>query len=255
MNPLRDLKDSDKEDAPKASWLLVFDGVEDPSVLDEFWPYNGPGSVLITSRSPFSWTASIRLNPFTTEGAVQFLLKLTRREASEEQQQAVGDVSEHLGRLPLALAQIAGLIQHKDLSFAEFLESYNEQQELLRQSNSDLVADSTGYEHTLASVWALDNLAHGVPLLNMISMLDPDSIPEWVLTEPLTKAHLGIFPQSWPEFLEARKELLACSLISRYSIEKTLSVHRLVQDVIRARMTPDEFRDNFMACVKLTVSI
>lgn len=256
VNPLRDLRDLDKPNPPLASWLLVYDGVEDPAVLNEFWPYNGPGSVLITSRSPFSWTASVQLAPFTEQEAIDFLLKLTGEAASDEQRKAVGKVNHQLGGLPLALAQMAGLMQHKKLTFAEFLESYKEQEELLRQSDSDLVLQASGYEHTLASVWAFENLAHGGPMLNLVSMLDPDGIIEGILTVALTKPGVVTpFPKSWPEYIDARNELVACSLLRRDKVEKKFAIHRLVQDVARARMTTDEFRQSFMSCVRLITEL
>lgn len=256
VNPLKDLRDLDKPNPPLASWLLVYDGVEDPTILNEFWPYNGPGSVLITSRSPFSWTASVQLAPFTEQEAIAFLLKLTGEEASDEQRKAVGKVNHQLGGLPLALAQMAGLMQHKKLTFAEFLESYKEQEELLRQSDSDLVVQASGYEHTLASVWAFENLAHGEPMLNLVSMLDPDGIIEGILTVALTKSGvITSFPSSWPEYIDARNELVACSLLRRDKIEKKFAIHRLVQDVARARMTADEFRQSFMTCVRLITEL
>jgi tetratricopeptide (TPR) repeat protein len=258
LNPLKDFRDAGKPNAPQASWLLVFDGVENPDVLNDFWPYNGPGSVLITSRSPFSWSRSLQLAPFTEDEAIKFLLKLTEKDASEEQRKAVGKVNDQLGGLPLALAQMAGLIQHKQLSFAEFLESYNEQEELLRQANSDLVLSASGYEHTLASVWAFENLAYGVPMLNLVSMLDPDGIPESLLTaslgRPKRRNSIQALWTAYDEYTDARNELVACSLLSRDKIERRLSIHRLVQDVARARMSPREFRSNFMTCVDLISS-
>ena len=97
VSPLKDLADVHKDEPEKATWLLVFDGVEDPDILNEFWPYDGPGSVLITSRSPFSWTSALPLRPFTSDEATEYLLKITGREASEEARKAVVDVSRRLG--------------------------------------------------------------------------------------------------------------------------------------------------------------
>jgi hypothetical protein len=258
VTPLKDLADVSKDEPEKATWLLVFDGVEDPDILNEFWPYDGPGSVLITSRSPFSWTSSIPLRPFTSDEATGFLLKITGREASEEARRAVITVSQRLGGLPLALTQMAGIILHKQLSFVEFLDSYNErrsQQELLQLSAGKLITDSPGYEHTVASVWAFENLSHGQGLLNVVSMLDPDGILESLLTTKPGTIDLHSFPQSLEDYILARNELLACSLVTGQKRDRKLFIHRLVQDVARARMTQTEFRANFMTCVKLISSL
>lgn len=99
VEPLKDLTSKDSE---KASWLLVFDGVRDPSALNAFWPYDGPGSILITSRNPFEWTTSYQLVPFTVPEATRYLLQATKRD-HQESQAAVQQVCEKLGGLPLAL--------------------------------------------------------------------------------------------------------------------------------------------------------
>lgn len=260
VTPLKDLADAqgDESEKEKATWLLVFDGVEDPDILNDFWPYDGPGAVLITSRSPFSWPSSLPLRPFTSDEATDFLLKLTGREASDEARKAATDVSRQLGGLPLALTQMAGIILHKKLSFDEFLDSYNErqsQQELLQLSAGELMTKSPGYEHTVASVWAFENLTHGQGLLNVVSMLDPDGISEGLLTAKLGTIELQSFPQSLDDYRLARNELLACSLVNGKKVDRKLFMHRLVQDVARARMTQIEFRANFMTCVKLVSSV
>lgn len=97
VDPLKDIKDG----TVRASWLLVFDSVNDGKLLNNFWPYDGPGSILITSRSPFSWTTSLPLVPFSVREATEYLLRLTKRGHSD--QQHAEDVSHKLGGLPLAL--------------------------------------------------------------------------------------------------------------------------------------------------------
>lgn len=100
VDPLKDLKDKDSE---RASWLLVYDSVDDSSIINDFWPYDGPGSILITSRNPFPWMTSLSLAPFSISEATDYLLNLTRREKSSEARRNVEDVSQKLGGLPLAL--------------------------------------------------------------------------------------------------------------------------------------------------------
>lgn len=100
VEPLKNLRDKNSE---LASWLLVYDGVEISKTINEFWPYDGPGSVLATSRNPFTWTISWPLIPFTATEATDFLLQLTRRQGDAATRAAVAAVSQRLGGLPLAL--------------------------------------------------------------------------------------------------------------------------------------------------------
>jgi hypothetical protein len=99
LNPLQSAGDTAKQ----ISWLLVYDGADDSSIINEFWPYDAPGSVLITSRSPFSWTNSLQLEPFSDDEATRFLLKITSREQDDHSISEVATVNSKLGGLPLAL--------------------------------------------------------------------------------------------------------------------------------------------------------
>ncbi|XMA19839.1 hypothetical protein WAI453_012630 [Rhynchosporium graminicola] len=240
------------------SWLIIYDGVQDPDILNDFWPYDGPGSVLITSRNPFSWTKSLPLKQFTSDEAVAFLLKLTNRELSEVDRESVTKVGSRLGGLPLALTQMASIIVTKQLSFRQFLDSYNKrdsQRELLQFQTHRIYSKSPSHEHTVASVWAFENLKYGRKLLNVLSMLDPDSIPERLLTSSFGSIDLPGYPATITDYENARGELLACSLVTANKQENKLFIHRLVQDVARAEMTLTELRKTFVACVKLVASV
>ncbi|KAH7380831.1 hypothetical protein BKA64DRAFT_630742 [Cadophora sp. MPI-SDFR-AT-0126] len=252
------VRDADKPSRKQVSWLLVYDGVQDPDILNDFWPYDGPGSVLITSRNPFSWTKSLPLKQFTSEEAVAFLLRLTNRELSDVDRESVSNVSSRLGGLPLALTQMASIIVTKQLSFRQFFDSYNEresQRELLQFKAHQMDLKSLSHEHTVASVWAFENLRYGRKLLNVLSMLDPDSIPERLLTSAIGGIDLSGYPATIEEYEHAKGELFACSLVTGNKQENKLFIHRLVQDVARAEMAQAEFRQTFVACVKLVASI
>jgi hypothetical protein len=251
-------RDGDRKSRKRISWLLIYDGVQDPDILNDYWPYDGPGSILITSRNPFSWTKSLPLKQFTSDEAIAFLLKLTNRKLSDVDQESVTNVSSRLGGLPLALTQMASIIVTKQLSFRQFLDSYNEresQRELLQFQTHQTDLKSLSHEHTVASVWAFENLKYGRKLLNVISMLDPDSIPERLLTSAFGEIDLPGYPTTIEEYDNAKGELFACSLVTGNRQESKLFIHRLVQDVARAEMGHSEFRQTLVACVKLVASI
>jgi hypothetical protein len=251
-------RDGDSKPRKRVSWLLIYDGVQDPDILNDYWPYDGPGSVLITSRNPFSWTKSLPLKQFTSDEAIAFLLKLTNRKLSDVDRESVTKVSSRLGGLPLALTQMASIIVTKQLSFRQFLDSYNEresQRELLQFQAQQIDFKSLSREHTVASVWAFENLKYGRKLLNVLSMLDPDSIPERLLTSAFGEINLPGYPITMEEYEHAKGELFACSLVTGNRQESKLFIHRLVQDVARAEMGHSEFRQTLVACVKLVASI
>lgn len=59
----------------EASWLLVFDHANSSEIPSEFWPVDGPGCIILTSRYPFHWDGveGKVLQPFTWLGCSQIL--------------------------------------------------------------------------------------------------------------------------------------------------------------------------------------
>lgn len=264
-NPVQTYKQQENE--PKlASWLLIFDNVDDPDILDEFWPfdYTGAGALLITSRDPLAKTyiysdnSGLTLPPFTTDEATSFLLKLTRREREEAERVSGGAVAERLGGLPLALTQMAGVIERRELSFSEFLRVFEEED--TRSKFFKLQVGNTkvrsGYEHTLDTVWALEKLnKSSAILLDVMSLLDPDDISELILQSALSEVNTEGYPQTEAAYQEARTQLLQSSLIIRDRTANRITVHRLVQDGARSKMTAERFEVVFSLAVDLLYSV
>tara|TARA_R110002003_G_scaffold248_2_gene17652 strand:- start:58666 stop:60924 length:2259 start_codon:yes stop_codon:yes gene_type:complete len=258
VNPRKRKPSSGDRNPRLASWLLVFDGVEDGRVLNEFWPYNGPGSIVVTSRNPHSWSASLELKPFGIHEATDYFFHLTEREASSEERLAASKIAKQLGGLPLALSQMAGIIAYQDVSFVQFLEWFEKHegsQQFLDWRFSDSQRPLSNYEYNVASVWAFDRLGKGEPLINIVSMLDPDAIPESLFTSPASDKDSELVQLLKTDYMTSRSELLARSLITGNKRERKLFVHKLVQDVARSRMRQSDVRKNFLACVELINAI
>ena len=257
VNPVKSPQGSSKVEPERASWLLVFDGVVDGDDLNEFWPYDGPGSILITSRNPHSWTKSLPLMPFSVEEATNYLLHITGRDDTPQERSSAAAIARRLTGLPLALAQMGSIIVHKNISFETFLESYEEkegQQMLLQWPSHEARPQISNYEHNIASVWAFDSLGKGGPLLEICSMLDPDGIPEY-LFESTSRSDTDLQLQELiQDYKDARNELLARSLVSGNRRDKKLFVHRLVQEVSRTRMSINELRNVFLKAVRVVAS-
>lgn len=254
VNPRKSgLRQGDKKPG-LASWLLVFDGVEDGQVLNEFWPYNGPGSVLITSRNPYSWSTSLELKPFSIQEATDYLFYLTERDVTPEEISVATAIAKRLGGLPLALSQMGRIITHQRYSFAGFLQSFERSegpQMFLNWRFPDAQRPLSNYEYNVASVWAFDRLSKGLQLISVLAMLDPDTIPESLFTSPAKKTDSKLTKLIKDEYFEARAELLARSLITCNKQQQKLFVHKLVQDVARSRMRQSDARNNFLVCVEL----
>jgi hypothetical protein len=262
-NPLKTYDDFDDDVQKIAKWLLILDNVDDPEILSDYWPLDGPGCVLVTSRDPlakksrFLATDGVDLGPFSRDEAADLLLKLTGRDTETEGVEQRLDVAERLGGYPLAITQMAGVITRRDLSFAEFIQAYEEEEFREELFNLRLEPPSrrTGYEHTLASVWAVEDLENGGALLDVLSLLDPDGIPERILTTRPGVAALEGFPTGATAFQKARSELLQSSLVTRDKSANKLVIHRLIQDTARGKMSNARFGAVFSATVRLLASV
>ncbi len=226
----------------EASWLIVFDNADDSTILEDYWPIFGSGSILMTSRDPSAKDrlgisgTSIDMRPLDEQAGAALFCKLSNRYEEEE---VAREISRELGGLPLALAQMAGIVRYQKLEFAEFLGRYKDWSE-----RSEMYAYSVGgrvslRRGTIASVFALDHLnAEAQALLQLCSVLDPDCIQELLFTDYALKGgRLKDFPQSNFRYASARTDLLRCSLIQRNEKSKEFSLHRLVQDAVKATLT------------------
>ena len=256
-NPLKSLDPSNDTITNHATWLIVFDNTDDVEILAEYWPLDGPGCVLFTSRDPLAFRAAnmanniVELGPFSSDEASKFLMKITKKTGDSK------GVAERLGGLPLAITQMAGVIIRRDLTFAEFLKSYDEEgsHEELFNLHVGQRARGPGYGHTLASVWALESLRHGPALLDVLAFLDPDGTQERILTTSPNFAVLDDFPKSAIAYQRARTELLQSSLVARDKTAEKLVVHRLIQDAARTKMDSVRFRAVFSSALMLVSSV
>lgn len=124
----------------KAKWLLVFDNVDNPKILKNYWPNRQNRSILITCRS--STTASdpatnmMHLEPFDDEqGARLLLLVAGRKTYSETEEAASKELSKQVGGLALAIVTLAHQIKVKWTKVQRFLFSYtSDYREILEDS-------------------------------------------------------------------------------------------------------------------------
>jgi hypothetical protein len=253
-----DLSEDDPENMAK--WLLILDNADNLEYLNDYWPRFGKGSILITSRNPqakqslyLSSSGGIDLQPFTLEEGALFLLELTQTEAESEspvRQDALA-VSQRLGGHALGLKQMSGVINRKGYTLGEFLTKYDEQS-LSRFHQLSPGLQPENYKYTVATVFALDNLEpRFYALLEVISLLDPDGIKEDILIKGASHVNIEAYPKDEDAYEDNRAELYTRSLTTRNQDQRELRVHRLTQDAVRGRMSPDRFRLVFVNTVSL----
>jgi hypothetical protein len=88
-------------------------------------------------------------------------------------------------------------------------------------------------------------------LLDVLSMLDPDAVPEELLAATPKHVYIDNYPDSRSSYEETRNILLSNSLVSLDRTTGNLIQHRLIQDAARRQMSRDRIRLVFNACVQL----
>ncbi|TQW04237.1 tetratricopeptide repeat domain-containing protein [Cordyceps javanica] len=245
-NPQLQLCASDEIGQPnhaisEATWLLIFDNADDPIMLADYWP-QGSGSVLVTSRDPLAKTmftsrsAGIDLGPLSQQDSL-FLFNHLIADSTIQEENAARHITDALGGVPLAISQMAGIIRRHDLTLAEFLELFTDQEERAALYQTKFDSNLVTYRHSLSSVWAFEKLKpQARKLLELISFLDPDSVGEDLLMEMSAKLLCETPPFKRRNYIDARTDLMQSSLVRRDKQKQQISVHRIVQDAVFATL-------------------
>jgi GTPase SAR1 family protein len=262
-NPLKHSRGTEEtEDLPPslesmANWLLVFDNADDLAILTEYWPINGVGSLLMTSRDPLAKRHmysgdGIDLEGFNTENAAAFLQHLAEGKLDVNHDDVV-HLADRIQGLPVLLVAITSMMEALGLSVQEFLEYYEE-----RQFQSDIyklkIEDGDKNEQrSFFDILAFENFdVEALRLLEMLSLLDPDSIPEFLLTPSKDDMDLpDKYPRTEEAYTTARNYLERRSLISRDMDKQELTIHRVIQESVRARMSDNILRDTLQGAINL----
>ncbi|KAI1669670.1 Tetratricopeptide repeat [Pyrenophora tritici-repentis] len=244
----------------EVNWLLVFDNVDNQDVLSDYWPKTGRGSVLVTSRDPFARYGlhtkfGLDLAPLSKEESTTLIQQLTMVKADQAQQGALFEIAEKLGGFPLSIQTMSGVFKKLRLSYNSFLHYYNEVGiKRLHEQAGDTQSEKS---RSLVTLWALEELSKKTrALLELLSILDPDEIPEDLL---ISKSNSGPhdledYPCSAEEYYAARSELLSSSLISQNPEQEKISLHRLIQETTRRDMDSDQLVKVYNTAIQLTVN-
>jgi tetratricopeptide (TPR) repeat protein/transcriptional regulator with XRE-family HTH domain len=260
---LLDLAEQDEQDqqrvvaavkgwlAAHAGWLLILDNADDLPLAQEFLPTRHQGSLLFTTRAQAAGAlaASIEVEPLTPQEGTLLLLRLSKRldmdtpleqAQAEDRAEALRIVREVDG-LPLALVQAGTYVEETGCSLADYLRLYATHRKDLLARRSRLLLD---YSETVATTWSLSfqQVEQANPaaaeLLRFCTFLAPDAIPEELLASGAAElgAVLGAAAADPFQLNEALAVLRRYSLLQRTSSTHMLSIHRLVQAVLKESM-------------------
>ena len=177
-------------------WLLVFDNLEDRSLLDAFVPRGAGrrGHILVTTRLfEMEWDldqscGSLLLGCFNPEESVELLKRAAgaNNMEGEANRDAAKEIATRLGHLPLALGMAAAYMLRCDVSCMEYLDRYNASEKsgksLLRHGKLQDYALSVASSLSLSLVAIEKESKVGYNMLRLLCFLGPEHI-----TKPLLR--------------------------------------------------------------------
>lgn len=235
------------------NWLLIFDNADLPELLIDFIPKNLNGKVLLTSRASIFDQLGIQtpmaLEVLDATEALDLIFERTGCNRTEANVAASLALNKELDGLPLALEQAGAFIMRKGIDISLYLSMYRR----LGISQLEKEQAITGqYPSSVLRTWTInfeavksENVAASL-LLELSAFLAPDAIPYFfpVCGVPFIGEALGSYLSRYDNDEESFLPLCELlEILSRYSLvnweanQKTYSVHRLVQTVIRYTMT------------------
>ncbi|MBY8340144.1 FxSxx-COOH system tetratricopeptide repeat protein [Streptomyces spinosirectus] len=242
MSAVPAVLDALRRGEPYSDWLLVFDNAENPKEVRKYFPSDGPGRIVVTSRNS-QWStdvSSLEVDVFAREESVALL----RRRSQNLPDEAVDHLAAALGDLPLAVEQAAVWLAETGMPVQQYLEVYE------RNFTEIMRSDPPGdYNRPVAAAWnvSLGRLRETRPdalqLLQVCAFFAPEPI-EW----DLFSAVRGItVPQELQSALDDPVKLgRAVREIGRYALaridhrQNTVQMHRLVQRVLIEQMNQQE---------------
>lgn len=233
---------------PDKNWLLVFDNAEAPDVVRDFFPADGPGRILVTSRNG-QWASAARpleVDVFTRAESRQLLqLRIPNLDDASADR-----IAETLGDLPLGVEQAATWLAETGMPADEYLR-------LFEQHAIELMAGDPppDYPLSVAAAWnlSLERLQRDHPAALQLLQVCAFFAPEPISRRLLTGVRDAPVP---PELAYALSDPIRLSRairdVNRYALARinystnTIQLHRLVQRVLVNQM-PDELKARMRA--------
>ncbi|CAC5390663.1 unnamed protein product [Mytilus coruscus] len=245
-------------------WLLIIDNADTPIISGQIkelllgsWKRNTNGHIIVTTRrEPSEAVESFRLKiddcihlqTLSNEEGVQFIIKRTERCVQQQKEKdSIFRLVDDLGGLPLALEQAAAHIKVLKCSFADYLARFEKKRLNLLTKTATTSFETNTDRLTVLTTWLL-NMDYireqskeeglgisAVIIMNVASFFFADDIP------------IELFNNGEPniEVLDTHETLLdpvgvkqVVEILTRFSLfqrcrTNSLSVHRLVQEIIR----------------------
>jgi tetratricopeptide (TPR) repeat protein/transcriptional regulator with XRE-family HTH domain len=233
-----------------SDWLLILDNVEDPEMASDFLPPSSRGHILLTTRAQTTGTVAqrVEIEKMEPEEGALFLLRRAKRlaldaslgQAPASDRTKAFELSQIMDGLPLALDQAAAYIEETDCGLSGYLSRYQTRHTKLLNLRGESIVE---HPESVVTTWSLsfEKVQEASPaaadLLRLCAFFHPDAIPEEVIAEGAPELGPNLEPVADLLKLDAAvRELRKFSLLRRDPEAQVLTIHRLVQQVIKDTM-------------------
>jgi tetratricopeptide (TPR) repeat protein len=225
------------------NWLLIFDNADDLTIIERYLPQENTGHILITTQAHamHGIATKIEIPLMNDDEGTQLLLRRAGRTKKQTDSDIyiIREIIQELGGLALALDQAGAYLEKTQESLSSYLSLFKDQRAELLKQRGGRVSDHV----PVATTWTLafNNIEqsnpHAIELIRLCAFLAPDAIPEELIINTAKFLPSEFHPLGKKIiFNEAIATLLNYSLIQRHETTATISIHRLVQAVIRDEM-------------------
>ena len=236
-------------------WLLILDNVEDLELVREFVPAPRQGAVVFTTRRAETGqiAKAIVLDVMPEEEGTLFLLRRTGHlaleaaleTASPHHREAARAIVHIVGGLPLALDQAGAYVAETRCSLSHYLDLFKREQKALLHRRGTVPGDHPQSVATTFSL-AIEQIQRkneaAIELLTLCTCLAPDAIPLELIAQGAIHLGATLEPVAADvlQLDQALEILQAYSLVKRDGENRTLSMHRLVQAVLKDKLEEGE---------------
>lgn len=237
------------------NWLLIIDNLDDVSAIKGYLPpASATQHTIITTRNPNVCeipAEGMEIGVLDPEDAIELLLVRANLRSNidpEQIQMEASEIVKELGFLALAIEQASAYIREVSRDIFKFLPSYRADR---KRHHKRIPKGNWQYSEGVATTWHLsfqqvkENNLRASTLLQLIAFLNPDGI----LLEFVEAGKDGL-SKELEELLEDPDNLYdAVGELERFSLirreddkgDSRITIHRLVQAVIKDDMTESEY--------------
>jgi hypothetical protein len=245
--------------ADRRCWLIVLDDVAAAQDLRGLWPpLDGDGQTVVTTRSRDAALtgagAVVQVGAYDEAMAVAYLTDRLRVHGLRESADQVAALAADLGRLPLALSQAAAFLVDAGLDCARYRALLADRARVLADVLPEPAALPDDQTATVAAACSLaveraDSLrpaGMSRPMLELAAVLDPNGIPESVLTADPAIGYLSKVARRTATREDAVGGLRALHRLNLVDHDPgpaagSVRVHRLTQRAARDELPADRY--------------